>query len=127
MADSGNGRTAEKRTVDKDVGHGAEAADRRSSFVFGRKRVGVVKRPSAVEGTGGIGGASSMYIYSVLAPSHQCVAHYVSAGPLIYNDQGRPSHAPSRSPLGEGLIEQPEQPSHELNLEHNLDLDLVLR
>ena len=48
-ADSGNGRTAEKKTVDQDVGHGAEAVDRRP-FVFGRRRVGVVRRPSAMEG-----------------------------------------------------------------------------
>ena len=57
-ADNGNGRTAEKKTVDKDVGHGAEAADRRP-FVFGRRRVGVARRPSAMVDAGGVGGAGA--------------------------------------------------------------------
>ena len=54
----GNGRTAEKKTLDKVVGHGESVVDTRP-FVFGRKRVGVVKRPSAVEGAGGVGGAGA--------------------------------------------------------------------
>jgi hypothetical protein len=69
-ADNGNGRTAEKKTVDKDVGHGAEAMDRRH-FVFGRRRVGVVKRPSAVEVAGGVGGAGA---FGALAPAEEEVA-----------------------------------------------------
>ena len=54
-ADSGNGRTTKKKTVDKDVGQGAEAVDRRP-FVFGRRRVGVARRPSAMGDAGGVGG-----------------------------------------------------------------------
>ena len=45
------------------VGHGAEAVVRRP-FVFGRKRVGVVlKRPSAMEGAGGVGGAGAFGVH----------------------------------------------------------------
>jgi hypothetical protein len=40
------------------VGHDVEAMDRRP-FVFGRRRMGVVKRPSAMEVAGGVGGAGA--------------------------------------------------------------------
>ena len=44
--------------VDKDVGHGAEAVDRRP-VVFGKRRVGVARRPSAMVDAGGVGGAGT--------------------------------------------------------------------
>ena len=56
-ADNGNGRTSEKKTAEKDVSHGAEAVDRRT-FVFGRRRVGVARRPSAMVDAGGVTGAA---------------------------------------------------------------------
>ena len=66
-ADSGNGRTAEKKTVDKDMGHGAEAVDRRP-FVFGRRRVGVARRPSVMADAGGVGGAG---VFGALASAEE--------------------------------------------------------
>ena len=54
---SGNDKTTEKGGEARFGGVGAKAVD--GPFVFGRRRVGVVKRPSAVEGAGGVGGAGA--------------------------------------------------------------------
>ena len=68
--DSGNGRTAERRTADKDARHDVEAVDRRP-YVFGRERVGVARRPSAMVDTGGVGGAGA---FGALASAEEEVA-----------------------------------------------------
>jgi hypothetical protein len=54
----GNGRTAGRKTAGKGVERDVEAVDRRP-FVFGRKKVGVARRPSAMVDAGGVGGAGA--------------------------------------------------------------------
>ena len=66
-ADSGNGRAAERRTTEKGVGRGDSVADTRS-YVFGRREVGVARRPSAMVDAGGVGGAGAFGALA-LAPS----------------------------------------------------------
>ena len=56
-ADSGNERTAENGGEIRFGEVGAKTVE--GPFVFGRRRVGVVKRPSVVEGAGGVGGAGA--------------------------------------------------------------------
>ena len=54
----GNGRTSERKTAGKGVERDVEAVDRRP-FVFGRKKVGVTRRSSAMVDAGGVGGAGA--------------------------------------------------------------------
>jgi hypothetical protein len=54
----GNGRTTGRKTAGKGVERDVEAVDRRP-FVFGRKKVGVARRPSAMVDAGGVGGAGA--------------------------------------------------------------------
>ena len=69
-AGGGNGRTAERKTAGKGVERVAEAVDRRP-FVFGRKKVGVARRPSAMVDAGGVGGAGA---FGALASAEEEVA-----------------------------------------------------
>jgi hypothetical protein len=57
-ADSGNGKVAERRTAGKGVGRGESVADTRP-YVFGRRKVGVARKPSAMVDAGGVGGAGA--------------------------------------------------------------------
>ena len=54
----GNGRTTERKMAGRGVDRDVEAVDRRP-FVFGRKKVGVGRRPSAMVDAGGVGGAGA--------------------------------------------------------------------
>ena len=49
---------AERRTAGKGVGRGERRRTRRP-FVFGRRKVGVARRPSAMVDAGGVGGAGA--------------------------------------------------------------------
>ena len=66
----GNGRTAGRKTAGKGVERDVEAVDRRP-FVFGRKKVGVARRPSAMVDAGGVGGAGA---FGALASAEEEVA-----------------------------------------------------
>jgi hypothetical protein len=68
--DSGNGRVAERRTAEKGVGRGESLAYTRP-HVFGRRKVGVARRPSAMVDAGGAGGAGGAGAFGALASTEE--------------------------------------------------------